>query len=550
MYPTQPSRNTKSRAELVLFDEFQKKLDDSFSVIHSKRWIDPDKKNGKRTQGECDFIVIHPSKGILFIEAKSGKTFYCSAINEYWHKVCVGNTFRNPLNQIINCQWAIIKILNRQLGIDLKLPYNYAIAFPEADKISGNLPDELLPQMVIIKTDLAKLQIKIEKALGIFTKPLNPPISTELYNRILALFRSEFTIMTSLSSQIEDLNAQFFQLEKEQVYVLDQFEDNKRVLVEGCAGSGKTVIAIEKAQRSFYDGKRVLLLCYNIPLAKQLREKAKDLKINIDIYSFHALCEHVVKATGGSFIVDGDDLKNFYNIKCPELLMDSIPLFSKKYDCIIVDEAQDFVSEWWIPIMDLMDDSKKSEIFIFRDLNQNIFSRDSFIPIENMFNIKLNINYRNTPAIIKWINKKCQTRIIPSKRLDEGIDPTVKNVKDGNEEFVEVQNIVSKLINKEGIKPNQIVILGRNPKKHSIFNSIDSIGGCKLTESQLLTESHGCIRYSSIYKFKGLEAECVLFTGLGNGRNDMLEDMSSVLLTGASRAKSLLYVFGDYLNSL
>ena len=161
-----------------------------------------------------------------------------------------------------------------------------------------------------------------------------------------------------------------------------------------------------------------------------------------------------------------------------------------------------------------------------------------------MFKIKLNKNYRNTPAITKWINKECQTTIIPTKYLNEGIDPKFIKTKDNDEEFSEVQKIVFNLVKKEGIRPSQIVILGRKPKKNSIFVSCETIGGCKLIESQLINGSDDNIRYSSIYKFKGLEAECVLFTGLKSGRKDMNENLKSVLFTGASRAKSLLYVFG------
>ena len=365
MYPTYPSIDTKSRAELILFEEFKNRLDETYSVIHSKKWIDPDKIEGKRIQGECDFILIHPSKGILFIETKSGKTFYCSATDEYWHESIDGETFKNPLNQVIKSQWVILKKLNRQLGVNLNLPHNYAIAFPEANEISDNLPDELLPQMVIIKTDLEKLQTKIEKALGVIKKPLKKPISRDIHNKILSFLRSEFTITTSLSSRLDDFNTQFFQLERDQVHLLDQFEDNKRVLVEGCAGSGKTVLALEKSQRSFIVKKKVLLLCHNIPLAQQLRKKAKEIKINIDVYNFHELCEHVVNSTGGKFEVNANDIQNFFDFKCPEMLEKHIPLFFKRYDTIIVDEAQDFVPEWWIPIMDLMADPKNSESLFF-----------------------------------------------------------------------------------------------------------------------------------------------------------------------------------------
>ena len=226
------------------------------------------------------------------------------------------------------------------------------------------------------------------------------------------------------------------------------------------------------------------------------------------------------------------------------MLADAIDSVSISYDCLIVDEAQDFLGEWWIPMVGLLADQKSSEIFIFRDSNQNIFSRDNLIPIENMVTIKLNKNYRNTPAITKWINDVCATKIIPSERIDEGIEPKTIKVTDGAKEFESVQTVVSRLIKKEQLNPGQIVILGRHPLKRSVFGSFDSIGGFRLIEGQLPANDPNSIRYSSVYKFKGLESDCVLFTGLGaDGRDDIQENMKSVLLTGASRAKSLLYVF-------
>ena len=547
MYPTQPSPRTKSNAELVLFEEFQNKLSNEYSVIHSKRWIHSDKNGQKFFQGECDFIVIHISKGILFIEAKSGKTFYCSAIEDYWFDVDKNKKFRNPLNQVITSQFAIIKKLERQLNEQIKLPYNYALAFPEVTRIYDNLPDELKPQMVFIKTDLSNIQKKIDKALAVVKKHPRIPISKEIFNKILKVLKSEFQITVSLSTRLDDLNSQFFQLEQDQSHILDMFEHNNRVLVEGCAGSGKTLLAIEKAQRASISGKSVLLLCYNIPLAQQIKQRITDLKLNVDVFNFHGLCEHVVKSTGGTFKINNENLRYFYDVQCPNMLLDAIPLFAKSYDCIIVDEGQDFMGEWWIPIMDLLTHQEDSEIFIFRDLNQNIFSRDGSIPIENLTKIKLDKNYRNTPAIVKWINKVCDTAIIPSKNIDEGIKPEVKKLKKTEQEINEVQKIVSILIKKEHLKPDQIVILGRHPLKGSAFSSCDSIEGCKLIENHLATGNSKNIRYSSIYKFKGLEADCVLLTGLeGDGRHDIKEDMKAVMFTGATRAKSLLYVFGQH----
>ena len=51
------------------------------------------------------------------------------------------------------------------------------------------------------------------------------------------------------------------------------------------------------------------------------------------------------------------------------------------------------------------------------------------------------------------------------------------------------------------------------------------------------------IRYASIYRFKGLEEDCVILSGVGaKPRVDIEENLKDMLLTGASRAKILLYI--------
>jgi superfamily I DNA and RNA helicase len=544
MYPSTLSLSTDSFAERSLFTLLQADLSNDFSVIHSKRWIDPDKKNKRRSLGECDFIILHPSKGILFIEAKTGTTFFCSDVEEYWYCNDNQKKIRNPLNQVINSQNVIIKIIKRKFNEKFTLPYNYALAFPMATEIYDSLPNELPLPMVILKTDLPILQKKIEKAMNYRREPLKEPIEQNIFQLLCRLLRSEFRITASLSAQIDDLNTQFFKLEKDQIRVLDTFESNKRVLLEGCAGSGKTILAVEKAQRASIAGKKVLLLCFNIPLAQQLICRLKDLQLEaVDTFHFHGLCEHIITLIDGIFVPNKDNLNHFYEVQCPERLLTAIPKFLKRYDCIIVDEAQDFMPEWWLPIIDLMDDRNKSELYIFRDLNQNIFSRDSNIPIDNITTITLNTNYRNTPAITEWINDQCGSKIIPSARLDEGNKPQAIIVKSDESEINQLEKIVINLVKKENLKANQIIILGRQSLKKSILRHHDTIGGLKLIDSPFSTANENAIRYSSVYRFKGLEADCVLCFGFNRrGRDDIKENYRSILMAGASRAKSLLYL--------
>ena len=60
---------TGSEGEDRIFESLQSQLPNSYTVFHSVRWVGSDRK---RSQGEADFLVFHPQKGVLIIEVKAG----------------------------------------------------------------------------------------------------------------------------------------------------------------------------------------------------------------------------------------------------------------------------------------------------------------------------------------------------------------------------------------------------------------------------------------------------------------------------------------------
>ena len=48
-------------------------LNDQYTVFYSLSWVGI---NEKRTIGEADFVIVHPDKGVLVIEVKSGEIEY------------------------------------------------------------------------------------------------------------------------------------------------------------------------------------------------------------------------------------------------------------------------------------------------------------------------------------------------------------------------------------------------------------------------------------------------------------------------------------------
>jgi predicted ATPase len=78
---------------------------------------------------------------------------------------------------------------------------------------------------------------------------------------------------------------------------LDQLARHRRAAIAGCAGSGKTVLAFEKARRLSEAGYTVLLTCFNKTLAGHLRTEMQ-VGPRLHLHHFHGLCAEMVKKAG------------------------------------------------------------------------------------------------------------------------------------------------------------------------------------------------------------------------------------------------------------
>lgn len=62
----------------------------------------------------------------------------------------------------------------------------------------------------------------------------------------------------------------------DQQRILDILANQTKAAVRGVAGSGKTILALAKAQAIARDGARTLFLCYNRPLQDWLRNAVSE----------------------------------------------------------------------------------------------------------------------------------------------------------------------------------------------------------------------------------------------------------------------------------
>ena len=541
MYPKRISPSTKSKAEKILFDKFQSNLSDEYCVLHSREWILPGKNNKGGIEGECDFIVLHPKNGILFIEAKSGFTFTCHSDGNNWYCKEFGE-LKNPFWQANKSKWRLINFL-KEKNIEIKLPYSHAAAFPQASRFRSELPPDILPEMIFFEPDLYALDKKIPKAMAVVRKPSSDALPDEDFQRIIHALIPVFGITTTASSGLTTFEREFFELEKEQLNALDIFETNKKVLVKGCAGSGKTIIAIEKARRLATDNKSILFLTYNIAIADHVRQRIFELDIAVDVYHFHGLCQKVIEDTGEKFEIDNRDIDKFWDLTCPQTLSEKLEFYRNRYDALIIDEFQDFNGEWVDVATKLLKDKENGTFYAFTDEDQNIFIRNTS-GYKFGAEISLGCNMRNNPSIVNWINKFCKTKMVPFKELSLGPEPQIITTESDKDEIQKISKVIKQLTEKTSLKSKHIIILGKYSFKNSIFSKVKRIGNFTMSENPIWSGNENEIRYSSIYRFKGLETECAILSGFNlEPRHDIKEDILKVLYSATSRAKVYLLVF-------
>jgi ATP-dependent exoDNAse (exonuclease V) beta subunit len=98
-----------------------------------------------------------------------------------------------------------------------------------------------------------------------------------------------------------------------------------------------------------------------------------------------------------------------------------------------------------------------------------------------------------------------------------------------------------RLINQEGIRPEDIILLTPASEKRSQWKNDDQLGNFILTWN-MDTEMEGAIRICTIYRYKGLESAVVILTELNQRREEISDPL---IYVGLSRARHHAVVIGE-----
>lgn len=529
MIPEQIRSDVKSFAERRLYEAFRAQLSDEWTVFHHVPWQVRDLKGGAR-DGEADFVIAHPDHGILVLEVKGGNIRYDGTTAQWYsneHKI------KDPFEQAREGKYSLLRLLQEQpYWASHWVSMGYAVAFPDVLITQERLRPDVTRE-IVMDVNQSRDVLKWLKSVFLYWGGKDgrkgapgPTGLRELEN----LLNPSITLKPLLSTAIEEEAQELLRLTQQQFILLDFLGRHRRAAVSGCAGSGKTLLAVEKARRLSQQGFQVLLTCFNRNLAEFLRASISDYP-SITVHSFHGLCVELTRQAGLSAKREQTMKESdYYDNVLPACLVEAADKLNWHVDALIVDEGQDFRENWWVSLQYLLNDPDHGIFYIFFDENQNLYRPDHRIPLETA-PFSLIENCRNTQSIHNFVRQFYPGAHSITARGPVGRSIEVYRYATSEELKRHLRRQLHYLIIEQRVPAEDIVVLTPRARDRSVLWRFGGMGAVRLVDHP--TSASGEVYCTTIHQYKGLESPVVILTEL---EPEHASDLQKLLYIGASRA--------------
>ncbi len=511
-----------SQGEKLLFKILSTQLPDDFIV-----WYEP-----RVNDLYPDFIILGPEFGLLVLEVKG---WYAAQVvrgnNNFfdirWQRgdIVKIETCQHPLKQGHGYFGSVAdKLKGYPILCEPEGNYQGRLCFPVAvGAVMSNMTEAqardenlyvLLEQPAVAYRDellsWANLSsaVLIQRLKAMFTKAdfSFAALTDDQVSTIKGILHPEVAIkevpakQTSLSFEPEQplpsTATILLSLDAEQERMAREMKGGHR-LISGVAGSGKTLIltARAKALANRLTQHRILILCFNITLAAQLRSQLScdsrypQYKDRIDGLHFHGWANTLLGSLPNprQFANDED-----YNQVLGEKVLAKLRSLppEHRWDSVLVDEAHTFSQSWFPCCVGALRNPVDGDLLIVSDGSQSLYKRRKFtwkavgINAVGARSKRLAQNYRNTQEILAaaWDvlqhTDKTDTdatfpAVEPSAALRSGPKPTIRLTRSKAAAGKAAIEQITTLLN-SGYSPSDIGILYRwkSKKEENTFNSL------------------------------------------------------------------------------
>ncbi len=541
-----------SRAEARFYEACRAQLPDDVVVIYSANWIYRDAR-GRLKEGEADFTVLFPQTGVLAVEVKGGGVMFEAAAGK-WHSVDRNgqhNEIKNPFRQASNERHALLDQLTGhptwKQWTGKRLTLGHAVMFPDITDSTPLLGPDRQREIVGVNGDLPAVKQWLDRVMRFWKQPNDDVLGGKGVRLVEDILCKSIDVRPALRAAVDDAEQQRLRLTANQAKILRTIGGRRRAVVSGGAGTGKTVLAVEKARQLAQSEQRVLLLCYNRPLADSLAIGLRD-EPKIQVLSYHQLCDRRIRQakqeTGRNLFDEaaqaypGNSMQHRFDVQMPYALALSSDVLEERFDAVVIDEAQDFSDEYWFGVEMLLHDQDQGYLYIFIDENQALYPRQGKLPVEDE-PFYLTSNCRNTAPIHEVGYAFYEGEPIDAPDLP-GPDVSRTGV-DGNEAQADaVMRRIHQWVHIEGLRPQDVTVLVAKRPKAQLYDLLNQRADA--LDIILSIEDHdrqASVLVDTVARFKGLEAQAVV---LWVGDEVVDEKQWETIYVGATRAKSLLAI--------
>lgn len=570
MIPTKPKDFDEKSEEGIVFKALEK-LPDDYYVFHSVK-VENVQRN-KLFEREMDFVVVHQKYGVLCIEAKNSK--FVKYYDRDWH-YSSGKIMDHggPYNQAASFKRVLRNKMKYHKNPTIRdISYNckmfHAVWFFTMDRRSfeeynsQGLPEDADMSLTLFSDDILNPTPAIEKIFKIDIplegdRSIETKIGDDEFQSLLnSFFCPEFNLITTPAAKNMLIEDNMNQLLYEQYRLLEFLEDQDNAVINGVAGTGKTMLAVEKARRNSLEGESVLFLCYNSLLCDELNSRykknsSKSYREQFKNVDFMTISKLAKEKTGNYTDIDG--LINWL-IDCVERRE------SFDYKHVIIDEGQDFGlvdemagvtlknAEDYCSVLEWLQDIVKGlngTFYLFYDKYQTIqggekikYKLPSCISDADC-RLTLHRNCRNTKEI-------AQTSVTPLKDSKarpirtnaactwfEPVKPVMHLIGTNRKAISTINSVLDKY--REAAVEN-VVILTQGTLDYCCLEELE--------KGNFENKGYAVYKYNGIeykvttcIKFKGLEADAIVLIDLD--KSSFTDHRGLEFYVGTSRAKQYL----------
>lgn len=540
--PPYMGEEIKSNAEKKMYDVLQGlDLEDAY-VLHSLGLP----KHQSKIYGEIDFVVVC-KRGIVCLEIKGGRVecrngkWYFTDRYGVEHQKAEG-----PFAQVTGNMFSLLTQVKNRFTDNphvKNLMVACGVVFPDIEFKS--VSQEIIPE-IIYDSRTVDITGYINQVFDYWAgrqhrepAKLSPNDVKEIVNYL----RGDFTFVPTLKTRLDSVEKRLVRLTNEQVQIMNALGMNSHLMIEGGAGTGKTLLATDFAKKRAEKGDKVLYLTYNKNLANDINAQIGQMN-NLRVVNIHALFGEYVA-------IDVERIQRnpqeYFSDELPEKFLEYISNLSEdkvqelKCDVLVMDEGQDILRPVYLYSLDLLlkNGLEKGDWAIFYDEKQNIYNPEYLDGMEivssySCAKFQLFVNCRNTIQIGTYSSMASGAEM--KEFLQENGEEVQKISYTDKADFkVQIKDIIKKL-RAEKVEFSDVAFLA--PKKYE--NSMLCEIGIEVNElGEDYNSDSKLPKFATIQGFKGLDAKIVVLVDIENIHP---KNFSKFIYIAGTRARTLLYV--------